>query len=314
MPGELQVPMWTWWIIAYFFLGGVAGGTYFLSAIIELVGAPEDRPAARMGYYIAFPLAIVCAILLIVDLGQPLRFWHMLLYSRTFLPWLNWASPMSIGAYALLLFGLFSFLSFLDALVETGRLPWAPLREKYSGVPRIIYSVIGAFFGFFLTAYTGELLSTSQMAAWNSVPLLGALFAASGAATGIAAIVLGLVISRSGLEATWQKLRQTDMVVVIVEFLLLIVFLILLGSTALPLLTGLTGVLLIGGMIVLGLLAPFALDLWVGRSGHRRAVQARLTEPERFRHTGLVTVIAILTLLGGFLFRIAIVMGGQGLL
>ncbi len=304
MTGELQVPMWTWWIIAYFFLGGVAGGAYFLSAIIELVGAPEDRPAARMGYYIAFPLAIVCAILLIVDLGQPLRFWHMMVYSRTFLPWINWSSPMSIGAYALLLFGLFSFLSFLDALVETGRLPWAPLREKYSGVPRIIYSVIGAFFGFFLTAYTGELLATSQMQVWNSVPLLGALFAASGAATGMAAIALGLVISRGlrpgHLGATWQKLRQTDMVAMVVEFLLLVVFLILLGSAALPLVTGLTGVLLIGGVIVLGLLAPFVLDLWVGRSGDR--------------HTGLVALIAILTLLGGFLFRTAIVMGGQGLL
>src|SRR5512133_1668242 len=163
MPGELQVPMWQWWIVAYFFLGGVAGGAYFLSTIIELVGSPDGRPAARMGYYIAFPLAIVCAILLIVDLGRPDRFWHMMVYSRTFLPWINWISPMSVGAIALLLFGLFSFLSFIDALVETGRLPWAPLREKYSGTPRTIYSVIGALFGFFLTAYTGELLATSQI-------------------------------------------------------------------------------------------------------------------------------------------------------
>src|SRR5512133_653239 len=113
MPGELQVPMWQWWIVAYFFLGGVAGGAYFLSTIIELVGAPEDRPAARMGYYIAFPLAIACAILLIADLGQPLRFWHMMVYSRTVLRCVNWPAPMSIGAFARLLFGLFSFLSVL---------------------------------------------------------------------------------------------------------------------------------------------------------------------------------------------------------
>src|SRR5512138_2960071 len=110
MPGELQVPMWQWWIVFYFFLGGVAGGAYFLSAVIELVGSPEDRPAARMGYYIAFPLALVCAILLIVDLGRPERFWHMMVYSPTFLPWVSWVSPMSVGAFALLFFGLFSFL------------------------------------------------------------------------------------------------------------------------------------------------------------------------------------------------------------
>jgi formate-dependent nitrite reductase membrane component NrfD len=300
MPTELQAPLWEWWIVAYFFLGGVAGGAYFLSTIIELVGSPEDRPAARMGYYIAFPLAIVCAILLIVDLGRPDRFWHMMVYSRNFLPWINWISPMSVGAIALLMFGLFSFLSFLDALVETGRLPWATLRERYSGKSRIVYSVIGAIFGFFLTAYTGELLSTSQMPIWTGSPLLGALFAASGATTGMAAVALGLVISRARLGFTWQKLRQTELIAMVVEFILLVIFLVFLGSTALPLLTGLTGVLLIGGVIILGLLVPFALYLWIGRAGDR--------------HSGLVIAIAILTLLGGLLFRTAIVMGGQGLL
>ena len=81
MPGELQIPQWEWWIIGYFFLGGIAGGAYFTSAIIELVGGPEDRPIARMGYYIAFPLALVCALFLALDLGLPLRFWHMLVYT-----------------------------------------------------------------------------------------------------------------------------------------------------------------------------------------------------------------------------------------
>ena len=131
MPAELQIPEWEWWIVFYFFFGGIAGGAYFTSAIIELVGRPEDRPIARMGYYIAFPLSVICAILLILDLGRPERFWHMIVYSKTLLPWPVWDLPISVGSYALLFFGLFSFLSFLDALVETGRLPWAPLRLKY---------------------------------------------------------------------------------------------------------------------------------------------------------------------------------------
>src|SRR5574341_1602325 len=129
MIGELQIPHWQWLIVMYFFVGGIAGGAYFTSAIIELVGGPEDRPIARMGYIIAFPLALLCAALLILDLGRPERFWHMILYRKTFLPWPVWNSPISVGAYALLLFSLFSFLSFLDLLVETGRLPWAPLRD-----------------------------------------------------------------------------------------------------------------------------------------------------------------------------------------
>ena len=78
--------------------------------------------------FATFPLALLSGLFLILDLGVPLRFWHMILYSKTFLPWPVWDSPISVGAYALLLFGLFSFLSFLDVLVETGRLPWAPMR------------------------------------------------------------------------------------------------------------------------------------------------------------------------------------------
>src|SRR5438093_12749530 len=119
MPGELQIPNWTWWIVLYFFTGGVAGGAYFTSALVELAGRSEDRPVARMGYFIAFPLSIVCGIALIADLGRQERFWHMLVYSKTLLPWPKWDSPISVGSYALLLFGLFSFLSFLDARVET---------------------------------------------------------------------------------------------------------------------------------------------------------------------------------------------------
>jgi protein NrfD len=300
MPGELQAPLWTWWIILYFFMGGVAGGAYFLSVVIELVGSPEDRPMARMGYAVAFPLAILCAIALILDLGVPARFWHMIVYSKTLLPAPNWLSPMSIGAYGLLFFGLFSFLSFLDMLVETGRLPWAPLRERYSGLPRRIYSVIGGLFGFFLTAYTGVLLSTTELPVWTGTPLLGALFAASGAATGMAAVVLGLRLSRTRAMDSLRKLRQADIVAMIVELMLIAGLLIWLGESALPLVSGVGGVLLIGGVIGLGLLIPLVLQF--------------LANPARNRREGLAVLAALLTLVGGFLLRTAIVLGGQGLL
>lgn len=300
MPGGVQSPMWEWWIVVYFFLGGVAGGAYFLSTIIELVGAPEDRPVARMGYYIAFPLAILCAVALIVDLGHPERFWHMMLYSPTRLPWPNWISPMSVGAFALLFFGLFSFLSFMDALVETGRLPWAPLRERYSGMPRRIYALIGAVFGFFITAYTGVLVSTTEMPIWAGTPLLGALFAASGAAAGMAAVALGMALTRTWPVFSMQKLRQTDLVAMAIELVLLVGFLVALGETAIPFLSGLRGILLLGGVLLIGLIVPLALQLVAGRAG--------------FRHEPTAVVTSLLVLGGGFLLRTVIVLGGQGLM
>jgi formate-dependent nitrite reductase membrane component NrfD len=301
--------MWEWWIVGYFFLGGIAGGAYVTSAIIEIVGGPEDRPIARMGYYIAFPLALVCALFLTLDLGQPVRFWHMLVYSKTLLPWPKWDSAISVGAYALLFFGLFSFLSFLDALVETGRLPWAPLRAKYSGAPRILYSLLGALSGFFLASYTGVLLATTHVPAWSTNPLLGALFLASGASTGMAAIGLGLALSARSRQALnrdwigegWARLKQADNVALILEIVLLVLFLALLGAAAWPLPRGVNGVLLIGGVLILGLVIPLALQFRAGIQGAKTS-------------TSPTVLVSALILLGGLIMRMVIVMGGQGLL
>jgi formate-dependent nitrite reductase membrane component NrfD len=301
MAGDLQAPLWEWWIVFYFFFGGIAGGAYFTSTMIELVGGPAERPIARMGYFIAFPLSIICAILLILDLGEPLRFWHMVVYSETFTPWPVWDSPISVGSYALLFFSLFSFLSFIDALIEIGKLPWAPLREKYSGTPRLIYSVIGAFFGFFLASYTGVLLATTHLPAWANNPLLGALFLASGASTGMAAIALGLALSKIDIGASWAKLKQADNVALILELILLIAFVALLGATAMNFLTGWSGVLLIGGVLVLGLLVPLAIQLRGGLRGAKGALNTTI-------------LVAVLILVGGFLMRTVIVLGGQGYL
>ena len=64
-------PEWGWWIVFYFYLGGIAAGSYFVATLIELIGSDEDRPLATIGYRVAFPLIGVCGILLIVDLDRP---------------------------------------------------------------------------------------------------------------------------------------------------------------------------------------------------------------------------------------------------
>src|SRR5256886_15754895 len=71
-------PHWRWLIVGYFFLGGLAGGSYFLATLMDLFGKSEDRPLVRLAYLIAFPAVCVCGLLLTIDLGRPERFWHML--------------------------------------------------------------------------------------------------------------------------------------------------------------------------------------------------------------------------------------------
>src|SRR6266508_7030520 len=126
-------PHWTWFIIPYFFVGGLAGGAYFLAATLEWFGRPEDRPVIRTGYSLAFWGAVISGALLTIDLGRPLRFWHMLFQSEHFPNVMFKAfSPISFGAWAILLFGLFSALSLLGVMAEEGRVR-APAAQVLKG-------------------------------------------------------------------------------------------------------------------------------------------------------------------------------------
>src|SRR5437660_1800013 len=71
-------PNWGWWIILYFYLGGIAAGAFFMATLIELFGGEEDEGLARAGYLIAFPLISLCGLFLLLGLEQPLGFWRVL--------------------------------------------------------------------------------------------------------------------------------------------------------------------------------------------------------------------------------------------
>src|SRR2546425_12511519 len=77
-------PHWRWLIILYFFVGGIAGGGYFVAALLQWFGRADDRPVIRTGYTLGFWGAIISGALLTLDLGRPLRFWHMLFQSEHF--------------------------------------------------------------------------------------------------------------------------------------------------------------------------------------------------------------------------------------
>ena len=149
-----EPPHWRWLIILYFFFGGLAGGCYFVASMLDLMGRPSDRPLARLGYLLAFPTVVVCGILLIADLGRPERFWHMMLQSATWRPMLKTYSPMSLGAWGLLVFGGFAFLSFLGALADSGRRRGFAFLSPPAPIG-VIVSVLGGLAGFFLVSYTG---------------------------------------------------------------------------------------------------------------------------------------------------------------
>ena len=176
-------PDWGWLIVSYFFLGGLAGGSYFFAALIDLFDRPDDGPLARLGYYITLPCLVVSGMLLTLDLGRPLRFWHMLIESNTYRPMLKPWSPMSSGSWALLAFGAFAFVAFLGALAEAGRLAWPGLRRvRPPGLLGVVITLIGAPFAVYVAGYTGILLAVFATTAvkGTSFGIAGGLLLAMG--------------------------------------------------------------------------------------------------------------------------------------
>jgi formate-dependent nitrite reductase membrane component NrfD len=219
-------PEWRWWILLYFFMAGLSAGAYAIATMLRLWGEPEDEPAARIGFWAAFPLLLLCPVFLTVDLGQPLRFWHMMVDTTPGVSALNFKywSPMSVGVWALLVYGLFTFISFVEVLAldrAIGWLSWVP-RLLAGGLGRIV-NVIGTVLALFIAAYTGVLLSVSNQPVWSDSFALGGLFVASGM-SGAAALIMLLSRYRPGAHYTEPRLALAEAYFAGLELLLLVVF------------------------------------------------------------------------------------------
>ena len=227
-------------------------------------------------------------------INRPLRFWHMLIESNTYQPMFKPWSPMSLGSWALLIFGIFSLVSFLGALVEDNRLAWPAWRKvRPPGMLSKVIAVLGGLVGFYVAGYTGVLLAVTNRPIWSDTPLLGMLFVVSAAS--ISAALMILLAHRSGWTMPGvTALHRLDAWVVALELIVLIAVMISLGPVFRAWLNA-WGLLLFFGVIIVGMLIPLALywrRQWLGNRN--------------------VTTAAALVLIGGFILRLVIVFSAQG--
>jgi len=292
MSPSTQAPHWEWFMIGmYFFVGGTAAGAYFIGSLLEFFGAEKHREISKAAYAIAFPLALLCPILLIGDLGQPTRFVNLFLT-------VNWQSPVSFGSWALLIFGAMTFLSFVDTLIADGKLKFAPFSNLYNRIPRKVYAIVGSVAGFFIAGYTGVLLNITARPFWAAAdPLLGALFIASGASAGAAAIALVLAWRKRARSEAAEQLERFDRIAMGLELLLIVGIVLIAGPFAAPILSGSNALLFWGGAVLLGVLVPLGLNWYAGRASASAG--------------SLVTLAAILILVGSALLRISVVQAGN---
>jgi DMSO reductase anchor subunit len=160
----IKSPTWkTPEVPLYLFLGGAAGTSSIIGALGEFTGRPR---LARAAQFTASGGALASVALLVVDLGRPERFLHML---RVFKP----TSPLSVGSYI-----LSPFSALTTATAGLRLLGWLPPLRK-------LVAVSSAVFGGPMTTYTAVLLSNTAVPAWHEAHTdMPFLFAGSAMAAG----------------------------------------------------------------------------------------------------------------------------------
>ena len=151
----VRPPVWTWEIPIYFFVGGLGG----MSSVIAFGALLFQHPdVARMAMWIAAIASVLSPILLILDLGRPRLFLHML---RVFKP----QSAMSMGAWILVAFGT----CVVPGLIALELPRFHVFAGEFDQILEVATGILifgSAIFGMLLATYTGVLIGATAVPAW----------------------------------------------------------------------------------------------------------------------------------------------------
>jgi formate-dependent nitrite reductase membrane component NrfD len=281
----IKKPAWLWYVPAYFFVGGVSCGAYIAATLADILGRQEDRPMVRAGRVLALAGMLASPALLILDLGRPERFLHML---RMFKP----RSVMNMGSWGLTLFGLFTGLAAGAQVLEDlgARRPLL----RFAAAPLRVLSWVGLLPAMFVGSYTAVLLTATNVPFWAGNRLLmGPLFFASALSTGLAATRLVARLFGPSSPASEARFRRAEDLALGAELALTLASRGALGSLARPLERGAWARAYQLGGLGAGVVLPLAL--------HRLGAG--------LGRAGLFS--SALVLLGGAIQRFAIVEAGK---
>ena len=160
-----KAPRWHTLVVFDILLNNLATGLFLVAAVGELIAPATFRSLATRAYPVALALLLADLACLLLDLGDPLRFHHML---RVFKP----TSPMSLGTWCLTAFSL--PLTALVAVEFVAAAGWASGDSTAAWWIRTLAVVGGLPFAFGAAAYKGVLFSTTAQPGWKDARWLGA--------------------------------------------------------------------------------------------------------------------------------------------
>ena len=276
-------PMIAW----YLFLAGASAGAFLTSAFVE-VKYPESVKMRVAGRIIAPIFLGIGLVMLMLDaeagLHNPLRFFWLI------------ANPGSVMTLGVSFICVFMPVALVSALLEVLKKP----------VPKWL-TWIGIVFAFAVAAYTGFLLGVVKaFPLWNNA-VLPILFVVSALSAGLAATSLvGLLVDRERFEQMWL-IKKSHVILSAVEMVVLATMLIIVSAgsfegaaSVYSLVAGQYAPAFWGGIVLLGLVAPFLIE------GYPVFIAKRV---ETSTTSMVVSVIGEAgVLVGGFMLRLLVIL------
>jgi len=311
---------WEWPIAIDLWVAGIAGGAYFAAFLMNRITRGRHELLPKIAMFLGVPLVLLGSLLLVVDLGEQLRAWHLFTRFRI-------ESAMSMGSWILLIYALIGVV--MIALwwaksFEPGEVRLTVLSGLASAIrpaaPALgVLSWIALVLAVLLMSYTGVLLSASNQPLWASTLLLPVLFVVSAIFTGTALLLLVLKTGVARLldilfggegepipNETMDAIGNAMVIVGVVELVVLAGYIGGLALFSAPAAASAVATMIMGplsflfwvGAVLVGLVIPLAL-LFASMTAKREAL------------VGSVLASTSLVLLGGFFLRLVVVLAGQ---
>ncbi len=172
-----KVPGWHGLVAWDLLFNNLTTGLFLFAAVGELAAPALLAPVAKAAYPVALVLLLTDLLLLVFDLGDPLRFHHML---RVFKP----SSPMSLGTWSLTVYSLpLTLIVAIEAAQVLHLLPSGSMALEWVRKSLVVFGLLPAFGSL---AYKGVLFSTSSQPGWKDARWLGGCMANSALTLGCA--------------------------------------------------------------------------------------------------------------------------------
>ncbi len=278
-------------VALYFYMTGLSAGSFLLSTLAYVFGIKKYKPIGMLGVGMAFVLLFLAPVKLIVDLEQPMRFWHLI-------PYLNLKSPITYGTFLLTLYPL-------NGLI------YGYFMFKGNQKLTRLFGLIGVPLAISVHGYTGFILALSKARAlWNTA-LMPMLFLVSAMVSGIAMMMIAVWIKQRFFSndhhehdnIIWDLGNMLGATILVDMFLIFSDILVLQTAdteahhAAMLILTGDFSPLFIGVELFIGSLIPAVI----------------LYTPRFRKRIGLQIVAAVCVMCGILAMRYVMVIGGQSI-